>query len=141
MRKAKVVFLLILVCGLFAPYAVQAQQSNKYAVAGIDDATEAEKFFLHLQTIVAKDDRQAVADAINYPITVKVKGRRVKLRSKAELLRQYAAVFNQQVKQALAKQQAGDLFVNYQGVMIGRGEIWFNQLPDRQVLKIIAINN
>jgi hypothetical protein len=141
MRKAKVVFLLMLVCGLFAPYAALAQQSNKYAVAGIDDATAAEKFFLDLQTIVAKDDRQAVANAINYPITVKVKGRRVKLRSKAELLRQYAVVFNQQVKQALAKQQASDLFVNYQGVMIGNGQIWFNQLPNNKGFKIIAVNN
>jgi hypothetical protein len=113
-------------------------QQNKYAVAGIDDAETADKFFVDLKTAVEKNERQKVAALIDYPINVLLRGRRLKLRNKAELLKNYDAVFNGKVRQALAKSTAPS-FANYQGVMIGDGEIWFNLIKDK--LKITAINN
>ncbi len=78
---------------------------------------------------------------VSYPITVMIAGRKVKLRNRADFLRRYNLAINQRVKHAIAGQRAEDLFVNYQGVMIGDGEIWFNQLSRSKLIKIIAINN
>jgi hypothetical protein len=130
---ALVLFVLINVCR-----ATAAQQQNKYAVAGIEDAEAADKFFLDLKKSVEKNERHKVILMVDYPINVLIKGRRTRLRSKAELLKNYDVVFNANVKKALAKSSAPS-FVNYQGVMIGDGEIWFNLIKDK--LKITAINN
>jgi hypothetical protein len=130
---ALALFLLTNVCS-----AASFQQQNKYAVAGIDDAESVDKFFLELKTAVEKNERDKVVLLVDYPINVLIKGRRTRLRTKAELLKNYNTVFNEKVRQALAKSSAPS-FVNYQGVMIGDGEIWFNLIKDK--LKITAINN
>jgi hypothetical protein len=130
---ALALFLLTNVCS-----ATSLAQQNKYAVAGIDDAESVDKFFLELKTAVEKNERDKVVLLVDYPINVLIKGRRTRLRNKAELLKNYNLVFNEKVKQVLAKSSAPS-FVNYQGVMIGDGEIWFNLIKDK--LKITAINN
>lgn len=118
--------------------AISLQQQNKYAVAGIDDSEAADRFFLDLQKAVEKNERDKVILMVAYPLYVRIKGRRTKLRNKAELLKNYNAVFNEKVKQAIAKSSAPS-FANYQGVMLGDGEIWFNLLKNR--FKVTAINN
>ena len=139
--KVVIALLLGLCLSALPARASLTQQSNKYEVAGIDDAAVAEKFFRNLQEAVAKDDRAKVASMISYPITVMIGGRKVKLRRRADLLRRYNFVVNRKVRRAVAKQKAEDLFVNWQGVMIGDGEIWFNQLYGTKLIKVIAINN
>ena len=118
-------------------------QTNKYAVAGITDAAAAERFLRALQQAVAKNDRNKVAAFLDYPITVNGAGYRIALRRPADLLKRYDAVFNRKVKSALASQRAERLFVNDQGVMIGSGEIWFNQMGSgrKASFKITAINH
>jgi len=118
-----------------------AQKVNKYEVAGIDDAAAVEKFFHNLQEAMARGDRVRIASMVSYPITVMIAGRKVRLRNRAEFLRRYNVAINLRVKQAVAGQNVENLFVNYQGVMIGDGEIWFNQPSRSKLIKIIAINN
>ena len=137
-RRAHSIYLFVIFA--LCPLAV-AQKANKYEVAGIDDAAAVEKFFHNLQEAVARSDRVGVASVVSYPITVMIAGRKVKLRNRADFLRRYNLAINQRVKHAIADQRAEDLFVNYQGVMIGDGEIWLNQLYRSKLIKIIAINN
>ena|SRR5258708_3931651 len=118
-----------------------AQKVNKYEVAGIDDAAAVEKFFHNLQEAMARGDRVRIASMVSYPITVMIAGRKVRLRNRAEFLRRYNVAINLRVKHAVAGQNVENLFVNYQGVMIGDGEIWFNQPSRSKLIKIIAINN
>lgn len=127
---------LFILTNVYAATAIQGQ--NKYEVAGIDDAASADKFFLDLKKAVEKDERDKVVMMVSYPINILIKGRRTKLRTKAELLKNYDIAFNKNVKQALAKATASSM-VNSQGVMIGDGEIWFNLIDGK--LKITAINN
>ena len=117
------------------------QQSGKYEAAGISDDAAAEKFFHELQKAVADDDRAKVATMIAVPIVAYTGRRKVRFRSKLEVLKKYDLVFNQKVKQALARQNVSDLFVNSQGIMVGDGEIWFNQISGSDEFKVIAINN
>jgi hypothetical protein len=134
------VVLLVVVACASLPVVVSAQQGGKYEVAGVSDERAAEKFFRDLQEAVAKDERARVASMFDYPVYVR--GRRtLRLKRRADLLRRYDAVFNGKVKRALAAQKASELFVNYQGIMIGDGEIWFGQNAKNNKLGIIAINN
>jgi len=114
---------------------------GKYEAAGISDSKAAENFFLHLQQAVRNNQRAKVAAMMSYPISVRVRSRKVKLRAKADLLKRYDFVFNKKVKHALAAQKIPDLFANWQGIMIGNGELWFNQMPVSHNFKITAINN
>lgn len=131
----------VLLAFLLIPALITAGQTGKYSVAGIDDDAAVERFLHDLQEAVSKNERAKVASMIAYPIKVHVGRHRAVVRNKSDLLRKYDLVFNQKVKEALKKQQAYDLFVNWQGVMVGDGEIWFNQMVRGRSIKIIAINN
>jgi hypothetical protein len=107
-----------------------------------DDVKAAAKFLAELQRAVADDDRQKVSRMVLYPLRVRLNRRRVVLRGRRDFLRRYDALFNRHIKQVLAAHKPGDeLFRNWQGFMLGRGEIWFEQLADTGAVKIIAINN
>lgn len=111
-----------------------------FSAAGVDPVA-AKNFLAVLQKAVASDQRQEVANMVSYPITVVEKGKKIALKSAADLLKKYDVVFNKTVKAQLAAQKPDKLFARDQGVMIGNGEIWFRTGPDNKTLKIIGINN
>jgi hypothetical protein len=127
--------------GARAQQTPAAKEANKFYVAGFDRDEDAINFFRKLQAAVAANDRARVASMIDYPVNVSIGSRRVRLRRKADLLRRYEAVFNRNVKDALAQQQASELSPSWRGVMIGNGQIWFAPLGDGKSVKIVAINN
>lgn len=135
------IVILLALCLSAASGQTVTPQSNKYEVAGIDDPRSVEDFLRSLQQAVAKNERARVATMLNYPVTVIIRGRKLKLKNKADFLRRYNVTINHKVKQAIADQKPDDLFVNYQGVMIGGGEIWFGQPYESKQIKVIAINN
>ena len=111
---------------------LQAAPANPYAVAGIENAAEFEKVFAALQKVVAVNDRSKVADLVLYPLRVNgwtddVKGKgSVQFETKAELLDNYDEIFTLQVREAIVGQKVAELFVNWQGVMVGKGEVWLS---------------
>ncbi len=133
--------ILSLIAFLIIPISITAQQTGRYSNAGIDNDAAVEAFFLELKEAVSKDDQSKVADMINYPLNVNGRGHKEVIRKKSDLLKRYQSVFTPQVKVALSKQEVSDLFVNSQGVMIGNGEIWFNQIFGSNNIRIITINN
>lgn len=117
------------------PTAAQADDED-------DDVKAAERFLAELQRAVADNDRQRVARMVLYPLDTRVGRRRARLRGPRDFLRHYDALFNRHVRGVLAAHKPGDeLFRNWQGFMLGRGEIWFEQLADTGEIKLIAINN
>ena len=124
-----------------AQVAPAGDTENRYEVAGITSAAAAEGFFYRLQRAVAQERRAEVAALVDYPVRVRLGRRMRRVRNRAELLRRYPLVFNRRVKRALAQQKTESLFVNWRGVMVGRGEIWFNEMPYGGRFRIIAINN
>ena len=106
-------------------------------------------FFQELKDAVIRDDRKKVAGLVNYPLNVFAGGRRTVVRSRAELLRRYREVFNENVIRAVKAQEADALFANWQGVMLGDGQIWFSGVcagKDRatpcavKAIKVITVN-
>jgi hypothetical protein len=113
---------------------------NPYAAAGISDPAHVTQFLARLKQAVAADDHAAVAAMVNYPLTVYSSGgRSMTYRNAAALSANYARVFTPEVKAAVAAAKADNLFARDQGVMIGNGEIWMNEL--RGSMKIITVNH
>jgi len=112
-----------------------------FSNAGIDDPTLPVRFLATLQSAVAAGEKGKVASLIAYPIVLVDHGKRLNIASPTAFLQKYDLAMNQKVRSALAAQRPEQLFSNWQGVMVGSGEIWFGGRPDGRTLKIVAINN
>src|SRR3954466_4534942 len=77
-----------------------------FATALLLAATSAEALLAELQRAIARDDRQAVAALIRYPITVATMGVRIPIRDAAALVQSYEAVFTPELKAAIADRSA-----------------------------------
>lgn len=84
-------------------------------------------FLEGLQAAVRADDRRAAIALIAFPLRVNSAGRTKIYRDAASVERDFDSIFTRQVRRAILKQSAGDLFVRDLGVMIGDGEVWFDQ--------------
>jgi len=90
-------------------------------------APRARAFLADLQASVKADDRQRVAMMCRFPLRVWLDGRVRRVRNQSELVKDYDRVFTSSMKKAIASQIPECLFANWQGVMIGRGEVWFEE--------------
>lgn len=98
-------------------------------------------FFDALQKAVAADDKAAVAAMVDYPFSARIGGKAVKIRDAGHFAADYDKVVTAKVKNAVAKQTYATLFANWQGVMIGDGEVWFSGVGKDSHVKITAIND
>lgn len=115
------------------------QVDNPYAAAGISDPTHVTRFLARLKQALAADDRAAVAAMVSYPLHVYAPGRGLTTYRDAATLRAgYAWVFTPEVTAAVATATPDSLFARDQGVMIGNGQVWINEV--HAVVKIITIN-
>jgi hypothetical protein len=128
---------------LAAPAASPAAPPAKldFSNAGIDDPALPVRFLSDLQAAVAAGQKNTVAAMIAYPITLVDHGKKISITGPAAFLQKYDLAMNPKVKTALAAQRPEQLFSNYQGLMIGSGEIWFGGRPDGRTMKIVGINN
>jgi hypothetical protein len=99
----------------------------------------ASAFLSALQRAVATNDKESIAGMLRYPVRVNdIKDIR-SLPNPAAFVRNYAAIVSPKMKAAIEAQTAKCLFANWQGLMVGDGEVWFSPLPDRTV-KIVTFN-
>jgi hypothetical protein len=104
-----------------------------------------QSFLQELQSAVREHARERVADMVNYPLRTRIKGKWVRLQRPAQFLAHYDDVLRPKIQDAIARQTYGDLFANSQGVMIGKGEVWYggvckDKSCSARSCKIIAIN-
>lgn len=118
------------------------KESNRYSVAGIDNAAEFEKTFNTVKDLVAKDNKTEVAKYVMYPINAYVDGKKTAISKEADFVKNYDKIMNAKVKKALANQNVANTFVNQYGVMVGKGELWFSQFNNNpKKYCIYGINN
>lgn len=140
MKTTALVVALVLIAGCRRESGTNDDgSSNRYWVAGVDDRADVPKMLSTIQEMLASDERSALASMVAFPIKVRLGGKQVEITSKKQFLGHYGEIVNAKVRRAVARQNADGLFANYQGVMIGDGEIWFG--PREGKLCIIAINN
>ncbi len=148
-RKALIVLISIVSIGLGGVGVVRAQSASEVN-SNLDtlfgDHVPYEKFFGDLKKAVGAGDKETVASMVDYPFQARIKGKAVKIRDQKHFVADYDQIITSKVKDALAKQTYPTLFANWQGVMIGDGEVWFNGVCGddsckQQTVRIIAVND
>lgn len=108
--------------------------TNRYAPAGSDDDNMIHRNAYRFWNAVRLGDKKAVAAAIAYPISVHLPTGRNRLRSPTELIANYDDIFSPKYLEAIANALPRNMFVRDQGIMLGRGEVWFG--PDGKVITL-----
>lgn len=102
------------------------------------------QFLKTLQTAIKNNQRKSIAEMVRYPLRqpgciATSKKRCPMIADSQQFLVKYDQLIPLKTKQAVIKQTCNDLFYNYQGVMIGNGDVWYG--PVDKAAKIIAINH
>jgi len=122
-----------------------AEYGKRYAkVLNNKSDQDVEDFVSKIQGYIANDNKEKLAEEIQYPINVKINGKVTKIQDKDELIKNYDKIFYVEYKQKIIKTSTKYLFVNYQGIMAGVGELWINDVISTggdSKLMVIAINN
>lgn len=104
---------------------VFADRKNGIFDSSISDE-EVTIFLDALKKAVQQDNPKEVAKLISYPCRWNTKKEHKVLKTEKDFLKYYKCIMQKSLKELIEKTQTGDLFVNYQGFMIGNGEIWFD---------------
>lgn len=118
----------------------EACKGSTVDLQGAEFAQKSRAFLFELQNAVKAEDKAKVAAMISYPVLVIHGDRKTRIKTQAEFLGQYEAIFDAHVRQAIAQQSAKCLFGNYQGAMIGDGEVWFRE-QQNGTMKIVTLNS
>jgi hypothetical protein len=138
--------LFIGLAGVATAGAQSAEEMNKALDELYGTHAPYHAFFEELKKAVAANDKEAVASMVEYPFKARIGGKAVTIRDAAHFAADYDKVFTAKVKEAVANQTYPNLFANWQGVMIGDGEVWFSGICsddacERQTVRITAVND
>ena len=144
-RRAVLALLLILLTGGLPPAQLYAQEESlewrleHLAGAKID---EVRAVFNEMKSSVARDDRKSLCRLANYPLRTSA-GR---IGQESLCRARHRTIFNDRVVSAIRAQKFEELFVNWQGIMIGDGEVWLavvchDSACRRKRLGIMTVNN
>ncbi|MBZ9622098.1 hypothetical protein G9F71_004390 [Clostridium sp. FP2] len=112
---------------------------NRYEVIGITNVKEFEKSFNIIKSLVQNNEISKVANYVSYPLNVNKKDKKIKIKSKENFIKSYNTIITEDVKKALLNQDVTKTFVNYQGVMVGDGEVWFTHIKNKAMIYAINI--
>ncbi|MGH9654637.1 MAG: hypothetical protein ACRD6B_14375 [Bryobacteraceae bacterium] len=133
--------MVILVAFLVIP-TIAVASGGRFAVAGLKD-TDVHAFFEQLKAAVISHDVEKIASMASYPFVLNGKA---SVPNRAAFISHYRQIFTPEVIEAVEQQSYDKLWSNWQGVMIGDGEVWFAGIcPDSSCssyeIKIISVNN
>lgn len=144
MRRLFIAAGISLLAGVAMPLLASAQTADEMN-ASLDslfgEHDRYHSFFTALKKAVAEGDKKSFAAMVDYPFQARIKGKSVKIRDAAHFVADYDQVVTAKVKHALEAQAYESLFANWQGVMVGDGEIWFSAVGEPGEIRITAIND
>lgn len=114
------------------------------AAASAQEIPRKQQFVADLQNALRANDKNWLAGHMRYP--VRYHGRRALLiRNKSWLVNNYKSVIGAKLRMAVLAQDPGDVFENWQGLMVGAGSfnIWVRKAGDGsdEHYEIITIND
>jgi hypothetical protein len=115
------------------------EQKNPYAVAGIEDPEKFNEFFRTVQELVAKDDKEKLADYVLYPMNVFTPDKKEQIKDRKAFIANYDRIFTKSIKENLQNQKIEDLFANWQGVSTEGGLLWFG-VREGGLVGIMTVN-
>lgn len=109
----------------------------------LGNAGKYESVFNDLQRGIAAGDRAAVAGLMRYPVRVSIAGKSQQVKDAAAFQRDYDKIVTPSLSKLIGEQKFDELFVNWQGVMLGQGEVWINGVcPDNDCKNAdVKVNN
>lgn len=114
----------VLFLALAASAADPPSEADRFAVSGLEEAG-VRSFFDALQVAVRAGRNDQLAELIDYPLAVRTGSGELRIQDRAQFLSDPDAVFTRSVREQVLAQRFEDLFANGQGVMVGRGVLWF----------------
>lgn len=97
---------------------------------GIYDKTitdeQIENFLTKLKLNLKADNSNKLADMFQYPFNCNSCKKPKIIKSRTQFKNRYKEIFTKKIREAVSNASLDELFVNYQGFMIGNGEIWFD---------------
>ena len=118
---------------------LERSETDRFKAAGFERDIDAENFIMLIKDMVRNDEKEYISGLINYPVTVTINNRKVRITGKNEFIKNYNHIFNNKVKNSLLQQPLADIQGNAKGIMIGNGELWINMVNSR--ILITAVNN
>jgi RNA polymerase sigma factor (sigma-70 family) len=116
---------------------------DDYRRAGFDDPRVVQQFVADVQAALNAGDRNAVIEAIQYPLRIHAAtGSRV-VGSADELRRDFDTIFTPEIAGLVLKSGQTGLFCTDQGVMVGPGTLWVapeDRAASHKVARIVALN-
>jgi hypothetical protein len=103
-----------------------ADMEHRYINAGVQDDKALETKVRAFRSAVISGDKTSVSAMISYPITITLDGRHRELENATELLKNYDHIFSAKFIKAIKNAVPHNMFVRYDGVMLGDGEVWFD---------------
>lgn len=140
--KGYLILLIILIPLLsFASGGVEKKMEQQ-----LGDHDKYKDFFFKLKAAVLEHQKEKVADLIGFPVTVSDGERKFVINNKKEFLFYYDLIFDKALLKTIEQQRFDELFVNWRGVMIGSGEIWYAGICEdanckKVVVKINSFHN
>lgn len=111
-----------------------SEDMDYYSVCTSKSKQEVEEFAESMKAAILNEDWAAVSEMATYPITIQG----VEYVNE-ESLAHADIVLSEEYKEALETASCNNLFANWQGIMLGNGEVWIGEVLD-EGLKVIAIN-
>ena len=84
------------------------------------------EFLSRLQSAVRANRKRAILGLVGLPLRVNFDNGAKTYQDRKSIERDFDQIFTPRVRQAILSQRADGLFANYQGAMIGDGEVWFD---------------
>lgn len=111
---------------LFEDGSIPSSWSN----AGFDDPAHFKRFLLNFKDWVRSDKVDSITAHIRFPLK--------SYKTPETFKKEYPKIFDANMKMMVDTQRLDRISRNYQGAMLGNGEIWFSVIDG--AYKIIAIN-
>lgn len=117
-------------------------EPEQYSVVTDISAWEVERFAESVRQDILSGDFEALSQKINFPITI---DRNVYSGKEAFLSADFVKNPNKAFLETIEQSATANLFCNWQGMMLGNGEVWFAEVSGAgsntsQGLRVIAIN-
>ena len=86
-------------------------------------------FLSELKSAVELDQRSKVANLMRFPLLVGTPKKHLEIGDREEFLYNYDHILTPKVKAKIGDEMSSKcLFVNWQGFMVGDGEVWFKEI-------------
>lgn len=125
-------------------FKIKSIQGREYEnrINGIFDLSitdqDIQDFLDSAKKAILTNEPNIIANIFSFPMRLNSDKEKIIINSKKDFIINYNQIVTETIIELILKADINELFVNYQGFMIGDGEIWFN--PYDGIITINIIN-